>query len=72
MGTSGTTAEDHAATPRFYVKGLRWWIAVLLMGVTIVNYLDRTCLSVAAPTLKSQLAINEVSFSHIVMAFQLT
>jgi ACS family hexuronate transporter-like MFS transporter len=43
-----------------------------MMGVTIVNYLDRTCLSVAAPTLMRQLAINEVDFSHIVMAFQLT
>ena len=42
------------------------------MGVTIVNYLDRTCLSVAAPTLKKQLSITELDFAHIVMAFQLT
>jgi ACS family hexuronate transporter-like MFS transporter len=42
------------------------------MGVTIVNYLDRSCLSVAAPTLKKQLTINEVDFSHIVIAFQIT
>jgi MFS transporter, ACS family, hexuronate transporter len=45
---------------------------MLLMGVTIVNYLDRTCLSVAAPTLKKELSINEVDFSNIVIAFQLT
>jgi ACS family hexuronate transporter-like MFS transporter len=42
------------------------------MGVTVVNYLDRACLSVAAPTLKRELAMNEVDFSHIVMAFQIT
>jgi ACS family hexuronate transporter-like MFS transporter len=42
------------------------------MGVTIVNYLDRTCLSVAAPTLKEQLHIDEIDFSHVVVAFQLT
>jgi ACS family hexuronate transporter-like MFS transporter len=41
------------------------------MGVTIVNYLDRTCLAVAAPTLKKELAIDEIDFSHIVAAFQL-
>jgi ACS family hexuronate transporter-like MFS transporter len=57
---------------RFYVKGLRWWIAMLLMGVTLVNYLDRTCLSVAGPTLKTQLRMNEVDFSNVLLAFQLT
>ncbi len=51
---------------------MRWWIAALLMGVTVVNYLDRTCLSVAAPTLKKQLSINEGDFANIVIAFQLT
>jgi MFS transporter, ACS family, hexuronate transporter len=56
----------------FHVRGLRWWIAILLMGVTIVNYLDRACLSVAAPSLKRDLHIDEVDFSHIVMAFQIT
>jgi ACS family hexuronate transporter-like MFS transporter len=60
------------ATYARYVKGLRWWIALLLMGVTLVNYLDRTCLSVAGPTLKTQLGINEVDFSNILLAFQLT
>jgi len=34
-------------------------------------YLDRTCLSVAAPTLKKQLSINAVQYSYIVFAFQL-
>jgi ACS family hexuronate transporter-like MFS transporter len=42
------------------------------MGVTIVNYLDRACLSVAAPTLKRELAMDEEDFSHIVMAFQIS
>ena len=66
-------ASGGAVRPaRFHVRGLRWWIAVLLMGVTVVNYLDRACLSVAAPTLKRELAMNEVDFSHIVMAFQIT
>jgi ACS family hexuronate transporter-like MFS transporter len=42
------------------------------MGVTVVNYLDRTCLSVAAPTLKRELSIDEAGFSHIIVAFQIT
>ena len=72
MGTSARTAEDIVDPRQFHVKGLRWWIAVLLMGVTVVNYLDRTCLSVAAPTLKRELAIDEKSFSYILVAFQVT
>ncbi len=71
MATS-TAPVEGAASRGFHVRGLRWWIAVLLMGVTVVNYLDRTCLSVAAPTLKRELTLSEVDFSHIVMAFQLT
>jgi ACS family hexuronate transporter-like MFS transporter len=55
----------------FSIKGLRWWIAILLMGITTINYLDRLTLSVAAPTLKEDLTINEIDFSRIVMAFQL-
>jgi MFS transporter, ACS family, hexuronate transporter len=70
MATSVTTAEPKSAG--FTVPGLRWWIAALLMGVTIVNYLDRTCLGVAAPVLKKQLSINEVDFSNIIVAFQFT
>lgn len=56
----------------FKIRGLRWWIAALLMGITIVNYLDRSALAVAAPTLKKELGIDPVAFSQIVMAFQLT
>jgi ACS family hexuronate transporter-like MFS transporter len=55
----------------FKIKGLRWWIAILLMGITTINYLDRTTLAVTAPTLKKDLGINEIDYSHIVMAFQL-
>jgi MFS transporter, ACS family, hexuronate transporter len=55
----------------FKIKGLRWWIAILLMGITTINYLDRTTLAVTAPTLKKDLGIREVDYSHIVIAFQL-
>ncbi|MCX5683206.1 MAG: MFS transporter [Planctomycetota bacterium] len=54
------------------MPGLRWWIVGLLTMATIVNYLDRACLSVAAPTLKEKLQIDEVYFSYIVTGFQLS
>jgi len=53
------------------IKGLRWYIAVLLMLVTTINYLDRTCLSVAADTLQKQLNISVMQFSCIILCFQI-
>jgi ACS family hexuronate transporter-like MFS transporter len=55
----------------FKIRHLRWWIAILLMGITTINYLDRITLSVAAPEFKKSLGIGEVDYSYIVNAFQL-
>ena len=54
------------------IRGLRWYIAVMLCLVTTINYLDRTSLSVAGPVLKEKLQINEQQFSYIIICFQLT
>jgi MFS transporter, ACS family, hexuronate transporter len=54
----------------FKIKGLRWWIAILLMGITTINYLDRTTLSVTLPELKKKLGIDEIEISYILLAFQ--
>ena len=53
------------------IKGLRWWMIALLMMGSIVNYLTRSTLSVAAPTLLKDLDISTYQYSWIVAAFQL-
>jgi ACS family hexuronate transporter-like MFS transporter len=52
------------------IKGLRWWIIGLIMIGSIVNYLTRSTLSVAAPTILKDLQITEAQYSWIVGAFQ--
>ncbi len=52
------------------IKSLRWWMITLLMMGSIVNYLTRSTLSVAAPTLLTDLQISEHDTSWIVAAFQ--
>ena len=52
------------------IKGLRWWIIGLLMLGSIVNYLTRSTLSVAAPTLLKDLHISEQQYSVILNTFQ--
>ncbi|MBS2024970.1 MAG: MFS transporter [Deltaproteobacteria bacterium] len=72
--TSSLPLQRSARTQRtaggFTVPGLRWWIAGLLTCITIINYLDRSALAVVGPTLKTELSIDEVTFSYIVIAFQ--
>ena len=64
------TQQAAAETQRFTLRGLRWWIAGLLTLITVVNYIDRSALGVVGPTLKKELSIDEVSFSYMVIAFQ--
>lgn len=50
--------------------GLRWWMIGLLTIGTILNYLTRGTLSVAAPTMMEELHITEQQYSWIVGFFQ--
>src|SRR5512141_2528076 len=54
----------------FKIRGLRWWMIGLIMLGAIVNYLTRSTLSVAAPTLLQDLHITEKEYSWITAAFQ--
>jgi ACS family hexuronate transporter-like MFS transporter len=50
---------------------LRWWMIGLVMLGTILNYLTRSTLSVAAPYMLPELGIGEKEYSWITGAFQL-
>jgi ACS family hexuronate transporter-like MFS transporter len=50
---------------------LRWWMISLITIGTILNYLTRATLGVAAPTLSGELGITESEYSYITSIFQL-
>lgn len=52
-------------------KKLRWWMISLITIGTILNYLTRATLGVAAPTLSGELGITETEYSWITSVFQL-
>ena len=54
------------------IRGLRWWIIGLIMLGSIINYLTRSTLAVAAPTILQDLHITEKQYSWILGAFQCT
>ncbi|KPF53363.1 MULTISPECIES: MFS transporter [Novosphingobium] len=49
---------------------LRWWMIGLVTLGTIMNYLARSTLSVAAPTLKDSFGMTTEQYSWVVLAFQ--
>jgi ACS family hexuronate transporter-like MFS transporter len=53
------------------MRRLRWWIAGLLWLVTLINYVDRQCLSVLAPVLRDEFAMSCVDYGRVVSAFML-
>ena len=53
------------------IKGLRWWIIALVMLGTTVNYVARSSLGAAAPTLTQQLHLSTQEYSYVVAGFQL-
>lgn len=61
--------QDRPADKRFGIA-LRWWIIGLITLGTILNYLARSTLSVAAPTLKSEFGMTTQQYSWVVLAFQ--
>jgi len=52
------------------IRGLRWWMISLLMLGSIINYLTRSTLAVAAPTLLKDLHVTEQQYSWILNTFQ--
>lgn len=53
------------------IKGLRWWIIGLIMLGSVINYLTRGTLGVAASTIFQDLHISEKQYSWILGAFQI-
>jgi ACS family hexuronate transporter-like MFS transporter len=52
------------------IRGLRWYMISLLMAGAIINYLTRSTLAVAAPTVLADLQISREEYSWILGAFQ--
>jgi len=50
--------------------GLRWWMMGLLMAGSVINYLTRSTLGVAAPTVLKDLDITTQQYSWVLSGFQ--
>lgn len=50
---------------------LRWYICILLLASTVINYLDRQTLSLLAPSLKSTYKWTNSDYANLVIGFRI-
>jgi MFS transporter, ACS family, hexuronate transporter len=53
----------------FTIKGIRWYIAILLFLSTVICYIDRLTISILAPVLKQDLDLTNVQYAAITSWF---
>lgn len=53
------------------VKGLRWWIITLIGIATIINYIDRSALSIMWPAMGKDLGMNDADYALILNLFMI-
>lgn len=51
------------------IRGLRWWIVVLVFMAAVLNYVDRQTLSALAPTIQADLGLDDREYANIVNIF---
>jgi ACS family hexuronate transporter-like MFS transporter len=51
------------------IRGLRWWIVVLVFLAAVLNYVDRQTLSVLAPTIQADMEMDDREYANIVNLF---
>jgi ACS family hexuronate transporter-like MFS transporter len=51
------------------IPHLRWWIATLLFGAAVLNYVDRQTLSALAPTIQHDLGMDDRDYANVVNLF---
>lgn len=64
-----TSHPDAGSKKRLIIPGLRWWIITLLFGAAVLNYVDRQTLSALAPTIQSDLGMDDRDYANVVNIF---
>jgi ACS family hexuronate transporter-like MFS transporter len=51
------------------IRGIRWWIVVLVFLAAVLNYIDRQTLSALAPTIQADLGMDDRAYANVVNLF---
>lgn len=61
----------HSANKSLPLSSFRWVVVGLAFLATLINYLDRQALSVAAPVLQTEFHMSSTDYSRVISAFML-
>jgi ACS family hexuronate transporter-like MFS transporter len=64
-------AEANGTETGFKLPGLRWWIAGLIFLATVINYIDRSTISVLGPVITTDLHLTNTQFGGVLTWFLL-
>ena len=53
------------------VKGLRWWIIVLIFIATVINYIDRTAFALLWPEMGKDLGMDNSDYALMLNIFMI-
>lgn len=53
----------------FKIRGLRWWIIVLVFMAAVLNYVDRQTLGTLAPTIQRDLGMDDRHYADVINIF---
>ncbi|TSA17404.1 MFS transporter, partial [bacterium] len=53
------------------VRGLRWWIIVLIAIATVINYIDRSSLAIMWPDISRELDLSKEHYAAILSFFMI-
>src|SRR5438552_6865621 len=51
------------------VHNLRWWICALLFFASVISYIDRQTISIAAPAIAKEFSLSNEQLARILSAF---
>jgi len=53
------------------IKGLRWWIIILIFIATVINYIDRTAFALLWPQMGEDLGMDKVDYAIMLNVFMI-
>jgi len=71
-GRGVAAADGTAALAPVAASPLRWWVLVLVVVATLINYVDRQIIAILKPELEKVYGWTDVEYGHVVSAFQLS
>src|SRR5207247_1994681 len=67
--SAGTESAELNPLHQMRIRNLRWWICALLFFASVISYIDRQTISIAAPAIAKEFSLSNEQVARILSAF---